>query len=175
MGFLEMFAAPEQKPNLDTSIQHAKGNAILRQDFLSLQLRERDLKRQYSEGSIDAQEYQNGIRLIYAGPATMFFGTITEYAACLRKTMKDEDVREIMAHENAHANRALALKCKGVQYGLLVIRDGVADKYAGFPFVTISLPDDISKERRKKVLSEILTAPDMMSPHDEMSLRLLTL
>ena len=60
-GFLEALAGPEEKPNLGAMIRKAKGNAISRENFLTLQEQEQQLRQRYDAKEIDSHEYQSGL------------------------------------------------------------------------------------------------------------------
>ena len=96
--------------------------------------------------------------------------TLVEYRSVLTLVLgKDHPgIEETIKHENSHMNKVQELGLRGhYLFDLSRNEDGSLNLY---PHVEPIFPQDITEDKRRELMREIIEAPDELSPGDEFHL-----
>lgn len=91
--------------------------------------------------------------------ATITVETISEFRLILKILARsDEEIQDILAHENAHANKTETLGVEHLGYNIIIIKKG--DDYLFQPFSEKCTPEEWSEEKKKEAAIQIVLAPE---------------
>jgi hypothetical protein len=150
-------------------LERAKSTAPTREEY-DLQLKQHnELIASFMRGDITEDE----LRVVEGEekPGRMVIENIAELrkiVEILHSGEKEKMEREL-AHENAHMAKALSLGLEA-KYGLqlMVARSGLTYDYQ--VFVSAQKPESMSGEEYRRIIEEVISAPDELSESDRIQL-----
>lgn len=144
----------EAEKIVELKLNYAKNRALEEDEMDMLLKRKSVLESENTPENILQLEKVNRILAEHA----VVVNNLNDYKTLLKNTGISEDqVIEILAHENAHANKAESLDENFGGYALLVWRDNDIFKY--LPFAMTSVGGDFDNKRFEKEMA-IARAPD---------------
>ena len=82
--------------------------------------------------------------------------------------MSEEEVRETIAHENEHMTESLVLGVDPI-YQIQFVQTKL-EGLGLYPSVNFEFPDSMLEEEQRRILSEIIEAPEDLSDRDKSQL-----
>lgn len=153
---------------LRKKVNDARAAALPRDEVLSRWRKKHELMRDFVNGKIGKNDLDGALRSIKSEEGTVTFYTLHDLRRALSLTgVRKERIEKIIAHENAHLNKALSLGCSGV-YGLrfCVLPDPLDKRVSMTPYVSIQPPTSASEQEKRRIMREIAEAPEELSDGD---------
>jgi hypothetical protein len=151
---MESFETKESMEKLmDERLESAKEHALPYDAVTEIINKINDLREKSGDHEEEISDLKQKIK-----PSTVTVHTISEFKLLLQKTDIDPDETiQLLAHENAHANKADSVGAKEISYNLLIADGGECWRYDAW--VSYDIPD--SWPERERIISKIsiLNAP----------------
>ena len=147
--------------DLQKKVSLAKDNALSEEEYQKISNKMSEMR------SIQNQRKLTNEEVRYFSPlkkkkdnASIQIETIMEAKRVMEiLKFKPQDIFDNLAHENAHANKAVELEATHHGYEFLLIKR-TGGEFDAIPRTIISMPEEWNKEKKDEVFSEIILAPD---------------
>lgn len=169
--FMEEFneSLPNPRMELLAEIAHAQKAALSEQEFEVMKNRQDVITHSFLKGEISEAESRSEMKKLDVQAGVIKRKGLIQFIDLLRAIgLTENDIRDTVAHENDHMSVALALGVDPVyQIQFLRVRqDGENLQLQLCPSISFDFPEDTSDEEARRILREILEAPEDLSPRD---------
>lgn len=164
--FIDSLGGPSQL--LKDQLKQARDTALSADEYRAKQEERTKLMAEFMRGQMTEEDYGVARQKLLDQAGIITFNTIMDFKNALSLLpLTRKEVEQITAHENDHFNVAQKHGLKG-KYALAF------GKSAGhthiFPSVLINPPRHLDVEQQRKILAEIVNAPENLSLGDQVVL-----
>lgn len=163
-----MIESLEHQPtnSLSEQIERAKQSALRAEKIARIKSEQDVLTEAFHQGHVTEAEITNALVDLDEESGRIDLDTMSQMEEALRLLkFPEEQIQEIVSHENAHFKKAQDLKIKA-HCRIQFVRDP-DDTFSIYPTIVIEIPEFYTEKAKKRILAEIAGAPQDPSVHDQ--------